>query len=206
MAEGIWSNMKSPQKFQSYLVENVKKLYKSFYLLQSSPFGCPPLPIIFVKCFWYLWSSTYILKKAFSNLIAALNIIYVEFHLVSTSKLKIYWHSIISFSTNDLKEEILAGDDLTYFTTFLTRVTESLWLFNPSFTIKFRTSALHLTCRNSFLKMIPFQPSIFPFKCLITVSFALALSRVTVNGFLILQSNRQASIPFTISSPLWSRT
>lgn len=100
------------------------------------------------ELFFWFWSSTYILVKAFSNFKVLSNIVYVEFHLVSTSRFTRPWVTILTFSSKDLKVANLEEEDLTYSIAHLIWEMDSILSSSPSFTIKFKIRALYRICKS----------------------------------------------------------
>lgn len=150
--------------------------------------------LFFLSCLDNTW-STYdhfhtFLQRLIQTFELCLNITYVEFHLVSTSKLKWPWVSNLTFSTYDRKESVLKAEDLTYFSTSLTWKIDSFCSIRSSFRIKFRIWALHLTCKRLFYNIILFQSLVLALKCVIAALLVVALSNpINMPQFLWLSSH-----------------
>lgn len=86
----------------------------------------------------------------------------------------------------------LYGENLTYFTTFLTLAIQSSYPLNPSQTIKFNMWPRR-TCNNSCSKMVSFPCLVFFFKKETASLFELALSRIIISNFGRPQSIKHSS-------------
>jgi len=120
------------------------------------------------------------MSKAFSYTTAVSNIRYVEFHLVSTSRVGFSLDFTSTRATQSWKRLYRAGDDRTYVMAFRILVTESNCSYNPSQTTRLIICAQQR--RFKYLKSsIAFGPANILFKYLIAPSFEDALSTMTVN-------------------------